>query len=78
MKPGVTDLSRSRSLLPQVLLRGAQDQICPTGKLGVLCNEGSVHGSWVLSPAGVPAQVSPISLEESAHENPVLLGRVCE
>ena len=44
----------------------------------MLCNEGSVHGSWVLSPAGVPARVSPMSLEEPARKSPVVLGGVCE
>ena len=41
---------RSCCLLAQALLWGAQGQLCTTGELGVLCNEGYVHGSCVPSP----------------------------
>ena len=37
--------------------------------LGVLCNEGYVHGSRVPSPAGVPVQGSSISREGPDHES---------
>ena len=39
--------------------------------LGVLCNEGYVHGSRVPSPAWVPVQGSSISREGPDHESPV-------
>ena len=75
MKPRATDLFGSSCLEFRFCSEGLRvrpDQQVDWGR--------SAAQSWFLAaePCGAPAQVSPIPLEEPAHQNPVLLGGVCE